>query len=235
MMPARDDTQQRLLQAAVQVFAEKGYEGATVRDICRLAGVNLAAVNYHFRDKERLYIEAVKSACQRQGEANPLPDWPPGTPAVVKLRQFIHIIVCRMLDDHGSPWQRQLFLRELAQPTAACEEVVRERIRPDALVLAGILDELLPDVPEIKRRLTAFSIIGQCVFYRVATPIVKLLVGEEEYRSYDPALLAEHITGFTLNALGLAETKRAAIGNAPLAPHPQPLSPEGRGESDQAS
>jgi AcrR family transcriptional regulator len=205
MSTGRDETQQRLLQAAVQVFAEKGYEGGTVRDICRLAGVNLAAVNYHFRDKERLYIEAVKSVCSRQGDAHPLPDWPAGTPAVVKLREFIHAVVRRMLEDEGAPWHRQLFLRELAHPTAACEEVVRDRIRPDAQVLAGILDELLPDVPEVKRRLTAFSIIGQCVFYRVATPIVQLLVGEDEYRSYDPELLAEHIVQFTLAGLGLTE------------------------------
>jgi AcrR family transcriptional regulator len=209
MTPGRDETQQRLLRAAVQVFAEKGYEGGTVRDICRLAGVNLAAVNYHFRDKERLYIEAVKSVCSRQGDAHPLPAWPAGTPAVEKLRDFIHAVVRRMLDDE-SPWQRQLFLRELAHPTAACEEVVRDRIRPDAQVLAGILDELLPDVPERKRRLTAFSIIGQCVFYRVATPIVQLLVGEDEYRSYDPELLAEHIVQFTLAGLGLAEPGRGA-------------------------
>jgi AcrR family transcriptional regulator len=187
----------------VQVFAEKGYEGARVRDICSLAKVNLAAINYHFRDKKRLYIEAVKSVCQQQGDAHPLPEWPSGTPATGKLREFIHTFVRRMLDDEGSPWQRQLFLRELAQPTAACEELVRERIRPEAQVLAGILDELLPGTSEIQRRLTAFSIIGQCVFYRVATPIVKLLVGEEEYRSYDPTLLAEHIARLTLAGLGL--------------------------------
>jgi AcrR family transcriptional regulator len=205
MTTSRDDTQQRLLQAAVQVFAEKGYEGATVRDICRLAGVNLAAVNYHFRDKERLYREAVKSACKRQNEAHPLPPWPPGTPAEVKLRDFIHTFVRRMLDeeDEDSAWQRQLFLRELAQPTAACEELVRERIRPEAEVLAGILRELLPDADPIKRQLTAFSIVGQCVFYRVATPIVKSLVGEEQFRSYDPDLVAEHIVGLTLTGLRL--------------------------------
>ena len=65
-MSASDDTRQRLLQAAGQLFAEKGYEGASVRDICKKAQANFAAVNYHFHDKERLYIEAVKSVCQCQ-------------------------------------------------------------------------------------------------------------------------------------------------------------------------
>src|SRR6516165_11059323 len=119
-MPAPDDTQDRLLEAAGQVFAEKGYEGATVREICRRAEVNIAAVNYYFRDKERLYIEAVKSACRRQAEQYPLPDWPPGTPAATKLRDFIHAFVRRMTNGGQAEWQRQLFLREMAHPTAAC-------------------------------------------------------------------------------------------------------------------
>jgi AcrR family transcriptional regulator len=204
---AHDDAQERLIDAAGRIFAEKGYDGATVRDICQLAGVNLAAVNYYFRDKERLYIETVKSACQRQAEQFPMPEWPEGTPAVTKFRDFIKGLVRRMVDHpaHQSEWHRQLFLREMAQPTAACAEMVRDVIRPMAQVLSGILDEFLPHVPERKRWLIGFSIVGQAFFHRMAWPIVSMLVGEEEHRAYDVALLTEHITQFSLAALGLEE------------------------------
>ena len=178
-------------------------------------GANLAAVNYYFRDKEHLYIEAVKSACREQTERVPAPAWAPGTPALDKLRDFIHTFVRRMLGGGEAPWQRQLFLRELAQPTAACEELVRDNIRPQAEALAAILGELLPGVPEVKQRLTAFSIVSQCIFYRVATPIIEALVGADEYRTYDTKLLAEHIVQFTLAALGLGQpvgTGRLAAG-----------------------
>ncbi|HPZ83759.1 MAG TPA: TetR family transcriptional regulator, partial [Thermogutta sp.] len=57
-----DDTKSRLLTAAGELFAERGFEGATARQICERAGVNLAAINYHFKSKEQLYIEAVKAA-----------------------------------------------------------------------------------------------------------------------------------------------------------------------------
>ena len=52
----------RLLEAAGEIFAEKGFEGGQVRKIKDRADVNIAAVNYYFRSKEHLYIEAVKGA-----------------------------------------------------------------------------------------------------------------------------------------------------------------------------
>ena len=203
-----DDAQARVLEAAGQIFAAKGYEGATIREICQQAAVNIAAVNYYFRDKEHLYIEAVKSACQRQAEQVPLPAWPDGTPAVAKLHDFIQTFVRRMIDRSPvqSQWHRQLVLREMAQPTAACGEMVRDVIRPQAVVLSGILAELLPDLPDRKRWLIGFSIVGQAFFHRMAQPIISMLVGEEEYSKYDVALLADHITQFSLAALGLEKT-----------------------------
>jgi len=200
-MRAKDDAERRLLKAAGQVFAEKGYEGGTVREICERAEVNIAAPNYYFGDMERLYIETVKSACLEQAEQFPIPEWPPGTPPARKLREFILAFCRRMLGESEMPWKRQLFLREMAQPTAACAELVRDSIRPTAAILGAILQELLPETPEGKRWLVAFSIVGQCLFYRILEPIVSELVGEAEFRSYKAEKLAEHIAEFSLAAL----------------------------------
>jgi hypothetical protein len=122
------------------------------------------------------------------------------------------VLVNRMLGENSPVWVRQLFLRELAHPTAACGEFVQSIVRPNATLLASILSELLPDVPEGKRRLMGFSIVGQCFFHRCAQPIVALLVGEEEVRKYDSALLAEHITDFSFSALGLTPRKKTGKG-----------------------
>jgi AcrR family transcriptional regulator len=218
-MQVPDETQVRLLQAAGPIFAAKGFDAATVREICQQAGANIAAVNYYFRDKERLYIETVKSALDCQAAETPAPNWPPDTPAQVKLREFIHMILANLFDPNNPAWHRQLILRELAQPTAACAELVQLRVRPLAVVLMKILDELLPSLTVRRRRLIAFSIVGQCVYHRIAKPIVELLVGPEEYRNYNAALLSEHIAQFSLAALGL-EKPISERGCSPAADGP---------------
>src|SRR5438132_1101501 len=65
--PVKDieQTRARLLEAAGPIFAERGFQAANVRAICRQAGVNLGAINYHFRSKEQFYVETIRHALQR--------------------------------------------------------------------------------------------------------------------------------------------------------------------------
>jgi TetR/AcrR family transcriptional regulator, regulator of cefoperazone and chloramphenicol sensitivity len=200
-----DETQKRLLEAAGQVFAEKGFQEATVRKICERAGTNIAAINYHFGDKERLYEAALRHAFQCRLDQMPVPAWPPGTPPVQKLRDVIHAITERMVDDRYLPWQWQLLMRELSIPSPAGACLVRDFIRPIYELLWATLREVLPaDVSEAKLHLIAFSIMGQCFYHKVARPVIQLVAGEEESRTYSARRVADHITAFTLAALGLA-------------------------------
>ncbi|MBL9094599.1 MAG: CerR family C-terminal domain-containing protein [Planctomycetaceae bacterium] len=198
-----DDTKLRILEAAGAIFADRGFKESTVRDICQAAGANLAAVNYHFGDKERLYIESVKLAHQLRVEQFPAPTWPAGTPAEQKLRDFIFATLCRMIGRNERGWEFRLMLREITQPTGACEELVRDYIRPHFELLQSILAELLPaSTPDIQRRRIGFSIIGQCLHYRVAEPILRWLLPPAEFEQNTPEQLADHIACFTLAALG---------------------------------
>lgn len=60
-----DTTKESILSAATRLFAEKGFEGVTTREICRVAGVNGALVNYHFRTKEGLYQACLERVFRR--------------------------------------------------------------------------------------------------------------------------------------------------------------------------
>jgi TetR/AcrR family transcriptional regulator, regulator of cefoperazone and chloramphenicol sensitivity len=205
-MSEPDLTRERLLAAAGQVFAAEGFQGATIRKIKERAEANIAAVNYYFGDKERLYIEAVKFAFASCVKDMRFPDWPPGTPADQKLRDFIAVFVNRLLDPSRPQWHPQLMMRELASPSGACFEIVRDYIRPVAMRLSGVLEDILPaEMPSWKRFMVAFSIVGQCLYYVQNKPIAIQLVGEEDFRNFDAKTVAEHITHFTLAALGLRE------------------------------
>jgi AcrR family transcriptional regulator len=198
-------TKQRLLEAAEEVFAAKGYEAASVEEITRKAGANRAAISFHFGGKERLYIETVKYAHRACHSGVPFPEWPDGTPAVERLRGFVHTMVTRMVAE-PNPNATALMMREMAQPTAACAEVVRDYIRPIADVLVTILGELLPSsVSHTDRYLTGFSIVGQILHYKQSRPIARLLMGEAEFDRLTADQIATHITAFTLRGLGIAE------------------------------
>src|SRR5947209_10253431 len=95
-MAGPDLTKTRLLEAAGAEFAEKGFDVARIRSICQRAGANVAAVNYHFGDKEQLYIAAVLEA-HRCGMANP-PESAQreGTPGE-RLRQYSHFFLSNVV------------------------------------------------------------------------------------------------------------------------------------------
>ena len=115
-----DATKQRLIDSAGNIFAEKGYEASSVRDICQNASANLAAVNYHFGGKRQLYVAAVRHAqCCRQEDV-PFPEFAANLPPAERLRSFIGVMFERMLSANRPQWHLELMLRELARPTEAC-------------------------------------------------------------------------------------------------------------------
>jgi AcrR family transcriptional regulator len=196
-----DSKRERIIEAAGELFAESGFDATTVRDICQAAEANVAAVNYYFGDKQRLYIEAVVRAHRWRMERAKLPEWSAATPAQKKLADFIHTFIRRVRTGPGDTWHTRLIMREIANPSAACAELVQSSIRPQFEILLGILQELLPEErDEQKLRLTAFSIVGQCLFYHFADPVIRNLLGREQYESLDVEKLAHHISEFSLAA-----------------------------------
>ena len=208
--PAAPDARMRLLAAAEVEFAEKGFDGATIRDITRRAGVNIASISYYFGDKEHFYTETVKysHACATSPDTFPLP--PPGSSPVERLEGFIREMVKRM----HAPTRAtalKLVMREMTDPGKAADVVVREFIQPFAFALRGLLAELLPGVDPKTLLMIGFSVIGQCLFYRQNRRVAELIFGKDEVDSLDLAAVSDHVVRFTLAALGHA----APIGTNP--------------------
>jgi AcrR family transcriptional regulator len=212
---SNDSTRTRILEAAGPVFADRGYEEATVREICEKAEVNLAAVNYYFGGKERLYAETLERVHSRQQER--VPEWPPGTPPAEKLKHFIRRLLTRLLRSKEEPWEMRLMMREIMDPTTAGRKALQNHFRRGFDELQSILDEILPpETPPFKRHQIGFSITSQCIHYHPAGPgrIVALLIGPDELQQhFSVEQLAGHIAEVSLAALGLGPPLVGTDGN----------------------
>lgn len=217
-------TREKLLHAAAEVFAERGFRESTVREICTRAGANIAAVNYHFRDKEGLY-HAVLAELHRQGEAEAgMPEAVdgslrvPGLTAAERLEVFVSMMARKMLADDPRGKAARIMAREMIEPTGAlsvvAERVIRPKMRALDAIVAELLGEEIGDGPSGERvRLASHSVIGQLLFYKHARPMIELVRPEQEYTPEAIARVAGHITRFSLAAIeGLREEYRKGGG-----------------------
>ena len=211
-------TRDQILLTAGEIFADAGFERATVRRISDQAGVNVAAINYHFGDKETLYSEAVRYAYSTRSTEVPMPEWSSESSPEARLRGFVTTLLTRMLGTDGIPWQSRLMMREVLQPTKACEPMVREHFRPQVDMLKQIVDELiLVEAAEHRRMQIVFSVLGQCLFYRVSGPVVALMLEPDELREhYEHEQLSEHIADFTLAAISALNQSGGQLSPDPL-------------------
>ncbi|HTB86266.1 MAG TPA: CerR family C-terminal domain-containing protein [Candidatus Sulfotelmatobacter sp.] len=202
--PSQAETRRQLLEAAAEVFAEAGFQNATVREICRRADANIAAINYHFGDKEKLYAEVIRSS-----HAQTLEKYPPllglaaDAPPEKRLRAYIHSLLLRIFDHGPTSCHGKLMLREMIEPTGAMDILIEERIRPMSEQLWKIVGEILnrPAADAVVRQ-CAMSVVSQCVFYKHCGAFVSRLAPEQMPKD-DAGVekLADHITEFSLAAL----------------------------------
>ena len=207
-------TRQRLLEAAGEVFAEQGFRAATVREICRRAGANVAAINYHFGDKERLYGEVLLYAHHRATEAIPrnLAADANATPEQ-RLRGFIHAMVRSFLSEGRPAWQAMLIMREIAAPSKMLDVMVDQNVRPRFAMVKSIIQDLLGGAAtEDELRRCAWSVVGQCFFYRFGHPVLKRLHPPLEYDDAEIARIADHIANFSLCAIKELGTRKREQG-----------------------
>jgi TetR/AcrR family transcriptional regulator, regulator of cefoperazone and chloramphenicol sensitivity len=215
-MEVHDATKARLLEAAGEEFADKGFECARIRAICERAQANISAVNYHFGDKEQLYVQAVLEG-HRCGLDSDEETHDESEEPADALRRFIHHFLCRVLALHNpNDWRHRLMLREMLQPTTASDVLIREAIRPRFERLIRILRRFCPDAEERKLQALAFSVIGQCLHYKMAGTIAERLVGARGMERLDHDYLTEHITTFCLAALGHVAPLNRSGESAPI-------------------
>lgn len=161
-------TRESLLRAAYDIFARKGFRDATIAEISRQAGTNIAAVNYHFSSKENLYVESWRCALRESLKHHP-PDGgvDENAPAEERFRGTIRAIIERITDTRNRDYW--FMLREFASPTGLLEEAKSEELLSFHIKMDALLRELLgPRVSDRDVMSCEVSIINQCLNPTVA-------------------------------------------------------------------
>jgi AcrR family transcriptional regulator len=202
------DTRRRLLDAAVSIFAAKGYRKTTVRDICHAADANVSAVKYHFGNKEALYNATFDHARLRSNETNPFVqmdkarDFHADQPPERRLYLFIRTMLEHQFRD-GEPTElTQLMSHEMMQPTPALDRLIEVSVRRVYGGLVRIVLDLMPaGSTEAGAQKYAMSISAQCHFHHLALPLIQRIDPSQRYTPEALDDLAEHIHRFTLAAI----------------------------------
>jgi AcrR family transcriptional regulator len=195
------ETRQRLLEAAGEVFANHGYRHATIREICKKAKANVAAIHYHFGDKEELY-GAVFEYARRCAVAQFDELSASGTPAEQRLRFFVRAVLARFFHEGRPAWLGKLVAQEMIEPSKALDSLINEQIRPNSERLRAIVNELMgKEIDDQDLWRCTFSIAAQWLFYFHNGQIVKRLNPAQGFGPVDLESLADHITKFSVAAL----------------------------------
>ena len=207
-------TRERILNEAEALFATNGYDAVSVREITAAACCNLAAVNYHFGNKQKLYLEVFRArwvprarrvqAYFREYLAS---QDTVSTPAVAQA--LAEAFLKGPLSDDERQRQSQLMTRELIQPTDAFELLAGEVLRPFFKELADTLRPFIPEgLGNEGLMLNILSMFSMVIYFNFARAVVSRITGRE----YDAAFkdrLVEQIVGFSLNGLGGGEREGA--------------------------
>ncbi|MFA5321343.1 MAG: CerR family C-terminal domain-containing protein [Smithella sp.] len=202
-------TQDAIIETAGRRFAEEGYAKATIRDICGQAGVNIAAINYHFGDKKGLYLAVLKHYQKISFQTYP-PDLgiKETQKPEEKLRVYIRSFLTRIMDDGHPAWFGRLLAREFTEPTWAFDILVEETIRPSFQLLTEIVAEIIgKSSKERIVRLCSMSIVGQCLYFRHSQPVISRLFPGKVFGPGQIDELTDHITSLSLH--GLLQDKSA--------------------------
>ena len=204
-----DLTRDKLIEAAGEVFAERGYRAATIREICRLAGANVAAVNYTFGDKMGLYTEVLRHSVRAARTAAITAALDGSSSPEEMIRGVIRARLMSLCQEARPDWQIRLVMHEFSHPTPAMGRVVDEGMRPIYDRVRKAVGEIIGLPPDHETTLLSVnSIVGQILFYTFSRPVLARLQPELKLTPEKLNRIADHIADFSLEYL-----KKVGHGN----------------------
>jgi|WetSurMetagenome_2_1015567.scaffolds.fasta_scaffold185383_2 TetR/AcrR family transcriptional regulator, regulator of cefoperazone and chloramphenicol sensitivity len=219
-----NETRQRLLEAGRRLFSDGGFEQVTVREICRAADANVAAINYHFGGKQGLYRAVFEQGIALMQETTDLSlRAAPGSTPEDRLRVFIQTVVDRMMRDGNDGWLARLLQHEIENPTETLDDVLERAIGPRLRALGDLVAAVIRcEADDVRVGRGVASIQMQLALAaRMRHPLADRMKWRHTWTAQD---LGRHIADFSIG--GLAALREA--GDAPAsgtAPAGRPAGP----------
>jgi len=206
-------TKKRLLDTAEILFAQKGYDAVSVRELKANAKCNMGAINYHFKGKKNLYMEVFRSRwvprelSMYERLKKSLASQKRPSPATV-IQAVGRAYLEGPLSDEEIRRHRQLIIREINNPTEAFEMAADKTLRPLFKYLQKHLKPYLPKhLDEESLTLDIMSIFGILLYFNYSRPMISRVMG----RRYDTDFkgrLIDHIVRFSLEGLSVNGKKQ---------------------------
>jgi TetR/AcrR family transcriptional regulator len=134
---ADNDAKLRLLQAALPLFATKGYKAVSIKEISEAAGVNGALINYYFQSKDGLYAAVMESQFQKFQGLMLETDWADLEP-MERISQFI-LNFTRL--HRANPYIRRLMTSEINHPSPCFERFAQKHLTKFSAILTRAIEE----------------------------------------------------------------------------------------------
>lgn len=198
------ETQTRILDVAEELFMQHGFEGASMRMLTSRAGVNLAAVNYHFGSKDAL-IEAVfrrrldPMNSQRLAELDRLESEAGGKPLEPEaiIRAFLGASL-RMVEDARTGGRNftRLLGRAYTEPAKSIRQLIGRMYAPAMERFKSAFMRALPELPRDELVWRMHFMFGTLAYTLAATDTVQLIAGAKPEDRYDARVLEDRLLAF---------------------------------------
>jgi len=209
------DTRRRLMEAALLAFAEKGFEGASVREIARSAKANPAMIAYHFGGKDGLYEAAMRWVCtdfhsrvqEIIGAAGPEMDRGTALESIRTIveRMFKSVAACDRRGDgrwtlHDAA--HRLWDQEMANPRTSLLEFVIEQIRMPMGRIVAHIAVLRPGLSALELDTMLMGIHGAMLLFHKHFSFIEKIRGVP-YSDDDLERMAKYFVDFSVRGLGV--------------------------------
>ncbi len=207
--------QDRLLDAAEELFSERGFDGTSIRDLAAAAGCNIASVNYYFGGKENLYVEVWRGHLlllrdTRIASIDKVMSQGAGKPCLEDLlRSFAYAFIGPLVGESRGGRFIKLMAREMIDRHLPRNLFLEEMIMPVMTALQQALVKTCPGLEESKARLAILSVVGQLI-HTVAAKTMFEQTDSPNMPRFELIEVVDHIVKFS--AAGIrAMVKEASV------------------------